>query len=183
MLILLEHYKLQLTVVLPKVCFIIRKAQQKNKKKSLETTQQKIQKTIDKVRLGEINEWGSKYNITSEAQFLEKLKKYVMLDRDIQVLDLQINTAINKAMNGNDPEIVISLDDNKLNQDKYQQILHKVYSVIRFKVYHEIQKKMRNKNKTNQNNMNDSMMSTGSLAIEEDEYANLVKDLDTEDIH
>ena len=115
MLILLEHYKLQLTVVLPKVCFIIRKAQQKNKKKSLETTQQKIQKTIDKVRLGEINEWGSKYNITSEAQFLEKLKKYVMLDRDIQVLDLQINTAINKAMNGNDPEIVISLDDNKLN--------------------------------------------------------------------
>ena len=61
-----------------------------------------------------------------------------MLDRDIQVLDLQINTAINKAMNGNDPEIVISLDDNKLNQDKYQQILHKVYSVIRFKVYHEI---------------------------------------------
>ena len=54
------------------------------------------------------------------------------------MLDLQINTAINKAMNGNDPEIVISLDDNKLNQDKYQQILHKVYSVIRFKVYHEI---------------------------------------------
>lgn len=42
---------------------------------------------------------------------------------------------------------------------------------------------MRNKNKTSQNNMNDSMMSTGSLAIEEDEYANLVKDLDTEDIH
>lgn len=43
-----------------------------------------------------------------------------MLDRDIQVLDLSINTAINKAMNGNDPEIVISLDDNKLNQDTYQ---------------------------------------------------------------
>ena len=42
------------------------------------------------------------------------------MDRDIQVLDLQINTAINKAMNGSDPEIVIQLDDTKLNLDTYQ---------------------------------------------------------------
>ena len=71
------------------------------------------------MRLGEINEWGPRYNITNEAEFLAKLKKYVMLNQDIQALDLQINTAINKAMNGNDPEIVISLDDNKLDYDTY----------------------------------------------------------------
>lgn len=110
-----------------------------------------------------------------------------MLDRDIQVLDLQINTAINRAMNGNDPEIVISLDDSKLNYDTYQQIVHKVYSVIRFKVYHEIQKKMRtskkNKRQTSNPNMNDSMMSTNSLAIEEDEFIGLIKDIDIEDIN
>jgi hypothetical protein len=37
MLILLEHYKLQLTLVLPKVCFVVRKALQKGKKKMEET--------------------------------------------------------------------------------------------------------------------------------------------------
>ena len=68
-----------------------------------------------------------------------------MLDRDIQALDLSINTAINKAMNGSDPELVIILDDNKLNLDTYQQIIHKVYSVIRYKVYQEIQRKIRAK--------------------------------------
>ena len=79
----------------------------------------KVQKSIEKVRLGEINEWGPKYNCNSEAEFMTKLKKYVIMDRDIQVLDMHINTAINKAMNGSDPEIVITLDDNKLNLDTY----------------------------------------------------------------
>ena len=37
MLILLEHYKLQLTVVLPKVCFVMRKAQLKGSKKIADT--------------------------------------------------------------------------------------------------------------------------------------------------
>ncbi len=142
MLILLEHYKLQLTLVLPKVCFVVRKAKHKGTKK-LESTQAKIQRSIEKVRLGEINEWGPRYNCSTEAEFLAKLNKYVKLDKDIQALDLQIQTAINKAMNGSDPEIVIELDDSQLNLDKYQQIIHKVYSVIRFKVYNDIQKKIR----------------------------------------
>ena len=60
------------------------------------------------------------------------------MDRDIQVLDLEINTAINKAMNGNDPEIIIALDDPNLTLDVYQQIIHKVYSVVRFRIYNEI---------------------------------------------
>lgn len=42
MLILLEHYKIQLTLVLPKVCFVVRKAQQKNKKKSMTATVARI---------------------------------------------------------------------------------------------------------------------------------------------
>ena len=118
MLILLEHYKLQLTLVLPKVCFLVRRAQQKGQNKMIET-QAKIQTSIEKIRRGQINEWGPKYGSNSEAEFLAKLKKYVMLDREIQVLDLQINTSINKALNGSDPELVISLDDSKLNLDTY----------------------------------------------------------------
>ena len=134
MLILMEHYKLQLTLVLPKVCFVMRKAQQKGGKKLI-STQGKIEKSVEKVRRGEITEWGPKYGCSSEGDFLAKLKKYAILDRDIQVLDLQINTAINKAMNGSDPELIITLDDPKLNLDTYQQIIHKVYSVVRFRIY------------------------------------------------
>ena len=37
-LVLLEHYKLQLTRVLPKVLLVIRKAQQRGNKKKLEET-------------------------------------------------------------------------------------------------------------------------------------------------
>ena len=90
------------------------------------------------MRRGEITEWGPKYGCSSESDFLTKLKKYAILDRDIQVLDLEINTAVNKAMNGNDPEIIIALDDPNLTLDVYQQIIHKVYSVVRFRIYNEI---------------------------------------------
>ena len=100
---------------------------------------------------------------------------------------MQINTAINKAMNGSDPEIVIQLDDTKLNLDSYQQIVHKVYSVIRYKVYHEIQRKVRaaksNNRQRSNPNMNDSMMSTQSLAIGEDDLTMMIKDLDIDNIN
>ena len=86
----------------------------------MEETQNKIKKTIDKVRLGEINEWGPKYQVNNEADFVAKLKKFAMVDRDIQVLNLQIDTAVDRAMDGSDPELVIQLDDNQLNLDKYQ---------------------------------------------------------------
>ena len=82
MLILMEHYKLQLTLVLPKVCFVMRKAQQKGGKK-LTSTQGKIEKSVEKVRRGEITEWGPKYGCRDEADFVAKLKKLSILDRDI----------------------------------------------------------------------------------------------------
>ena len=117
-LILLEHYKLQLTLVLPKVLLVVRKAKQKGKK--IEETRKKIQKTLTKVRLGEIQEWGPKYNCKTETEFVTKLNKFKMLDRSVQTLDLQIETAINKAMSGIDPELVISLDDARLSLETYQ---------------------------------------------------------------
>ena len=60
-----------------------------------------------------------------------------------------------------------------------------MYSVIRYKVYHDIQKKIRaNKNRQKSNpNMNDSMMSTNSLALGEDDLTGLIKDLDIEVIN
>lgn len=90
-------------------------------------------------------------------------------------------------MNGSDPELVITLEDQKLNLDTYQQIINKVYSVIRYKVYHEIQKKIRaskmmNRQKSNPN-MNDSVLSGTSLAIGEEDLTNLIKDLDIEAIN
>lgn len=81
-LILLEHYKLQLTLVLPKVLLVVRKKMQKGKK-GVEETQDKLKKSLDKVRLGEIQDWGPKYSCNSESEFLSKLAKYKMLDRDI----------------------------------------------------------------------------------------------------
>jgi len=62
-----------------------------------------------------------------------------------------------------------------------------VYSVIRYKVYQEIQKKIRiNKKNPRQKsnpNMNDSMLSTLSLAIGDDDLSNMIKDLDIEVIN
>ena len=91
-------------------------------------------------------------------------------------------------MNGSDPELVISLDDSKLNLDTYQQIIHKVYSVIRYKVYQEIQRKIRANKSTymrqkSNPNMNDSVLSTISLAIGEEDLTNMIKDLDIETIN
>ena len=186
MLIILEHYKLQLTIVLPKVSFIVRKSQKKGKK-NLEANQATIQRSIDKIRLGEINEWGHKHNCNTEAEFLTKLNRYVLLDRNIQALNMEINTAIEKARNGNDPELLITLDDNKLNIDTYQQIIHKVYSVIRYRVYQNIQKKVRAERKITRQksnpNQNDSVVSSNSLALGEQDLTNLVKDLDVEAVH
>ena len=90
------------------------------------------------MRKGEINDWGPTYNIQTDTDFLLKLKKYVLLDKDIQRLDLEISTAINKAVNGNDPEMIITLDDPKFNLEVYQQIISKVYAVTRYRVYQQI---------------------------------------------
>lgn len=105
--------------MLPKVLLVVRKAIQRGNKKKIEETQAKVRKSLEKVRIGEIQEWGPKYNCNNESDFLTKLNKYKMLNRGIQALDLQIETAINNALNGSDPELIITLDDPKLNLDTY----------------------------------------------------------------
>ena len=49
----------------------------------MDSTHAKVKKSIEKVRSGQVNEWGPRFNCNSESEFLSKLKKYVMLDRDI----------------------------------------------------------------------------------------------------
>lgn len=89
-------------------------------------------------------------------------------------------------MEGSDPEIVIELYDNKLNLDTYQQIIHKVYSVMRYKTYNDIQKKIRINKKTKRQksnpNMNDSVVSSNSIAIGDEEFTSLINNIDIDEI-
>lgn len=68
-------------------------------------------------------------------------------------------------------------------------MVNKVYAVTRYKVYLEIQKKVRNQKLKKQKapranpNMNDSVLSTTSMAIGEDELTRLITDLDIDDIN
>ena len=89
-------------------------------------------------------------------------------------------------MNGSDPEIIIQLDDSKLNLDTYQQIIHKLYSVIRYRVYHEIQKKKRANKlaaRHSSQSVNDSLHSTNSLVLGDDDLTTLINNLDIEQIN
>ena len=65
------------------------------------------------------------------------------VSKEIQKLDLEIKTSIARAMEGNDPELLIQIDDSKLNLEVYQQVVSKVYAVIRHKVYHKIKTKQK----------------------------------------
>lgn len=58
--------------------------------------------------------------------------------------------------------------------------------MIRYRVYQEIQKKMRSAKtlkRSKTSGLNDSMLSTTSLALGEDDLTNLIKDLDIEEIN
>jgi hypothetical protein len=95
------------------------------------------------VRKGEITTWGPAYNCKSEGDFDTKLHQFVYVSKEIQKLDLEIKTSIGRAMEGNDPELLIQIDDSKLNLEVYQQVVSKVYAVIRHKVYHKIKTKQK----------------------------------------
>ena len=95
------------------------------------------------MRKGEITTWGPAYNCKSEGDFDAKLHQFVYVSKEIQKLDLEIKTSIGRAMEGNDPELLIQIDDSKLNLEVYQQVVSKVYAVIRHKVYHKIKTKQK----------------------------------------
>ena len=60
-----------------------------------------------------------------------------------------------------------------------------MYSVIRYRVYHDIQKKKKNRigRQTANPNANDSMMSGASNLLDEDELEDMIADLDVESIN
>lgn len=146
-MILLEYYKLELSLVMPKICLLVRKAQGKGKTKLMEKTKTVVEQTILKVRKGVVRERGPQYNVFSEAEFNRKLSQFVYVSKDIQRLNLEIETSIQRATTGGDPELLITIDDSKLNLEVYQQIMCKLYAVIRYKIYQKIKLKQ-NKNKS-----------------------------------
>ena len=66
-----------------------------------------VQKTIAKVRSGEITTWGPVYNIESEADFEAKLHQFSLVSNEIKQLDLELKECLKRAMDGKDPELVI----------------------------------------------------------------------------
>ena len=55
----------------------------------------------------------------SESEFNRKLSQFVFVDKDIQRLNLEIETSIQRALAGGDPELLITIDDSKLNIELY----------------------------------------------------------------
>ena len=172
MCVVLELYKLEIISLLPKILTIARKAQSKKKAALIEKTKSQsnieyilnalVHKTISKVRQEVIQEHGSQINCQSEVEFFSKLDK-LMISQDVQVINDEINLAIEKAINGEEPELELKFDDDKLDSDSYKQIVTKIYAVIRFRLYQKIKNKL---------------LKNGSLG--ESELRECVRDLDIE---
>lgn len=71
------------------------------------------------MRKGEISTWGPAYHCKSEGDFESKLQQFVYVSKEIQKLELEIKTSIDRALDGNDPELLIQIDDSKLNLEVY----------------------------------------------------------------
>lgn len=65
------------------------------------------------------------------------------MSEEVKTLDDLLNGAIEKALVGLDPELKIELEDPKLDSESYKQIVSKVYSVIRFKLYQSIKNRQK----------------------------------------
>ena len=145
-----------------------------------------VKKTIQKVKKGEIALWGPDYNCKSEGDFDTKLHQFVLVSNEIKLLDLEIKTSIARAIEGNNPDLLIQLDDVKLNLDVYQQIMSKVYAGIRYQVYQRIKTKLKNSHDrrsksdyiARQKEDNDIAL----LIVDADDIQDLIKELDIEAI-
>lgn len=65
-------------------------------------------------------------------------------------------------------------------------IIAKVYAVIRYRVYQQIQKKKRAQKGLNQqsgSNPNDSMLSSQSIALNNEDITNMLREIDIEEIN
>ena len=54
------------------------------------TLNNRVEKTILKVRKGIIKEHGSNFNVANESEFDRKLHQFVFVDKEIQSLNLEI---------------------------------------------------------------------------------------------
>ena len=61
-----------------------------------------------------------------------------MIALEVQKIHKEIQVAIDKALEGEDPELKVTLEDEKLDYESYKQIITKIYAVIRFKLYQKI---------------------------------------------
>ncbi|CDW79653.1 UNKNOWN [Stylonychia lemnae] len=165
MCIILEQYKLEIITLLPKILQIARKAQAKKKQTIIEKTKVQIMKTINKVKQEVLLEFGSLVSCKNEDEFNAKLDKLKIFPQ-VQQIDIEITEAIEKALNGIDPQLQVVLEDQKLDLESYKQIGYKIYAVIRYKLYQKL-KPLQKKE-------------IGYLG--ENEIKDCVKDLDVEQI-
>lgn len=77
----------------------------------------------------------------SDEEFQIKVQRFTLISEEVKVLNDEINKAISLAIEGEDPQLTISLDDPKLDIESYKQIVTKVYATIRFKLYQRIKQK------------------------------------------
>jgi len=88
------------------------------------------------VKLQVIEEHGNLIECESEIDFDTKLGKYKSMKlHHISSLIERIETSIRNACQGEECGLYLELEDRKLDQDMYQQIVSKIYSVIRYKMY------------------------------------------------
>eukprot|EP00347_Sterkiella_histriomuscorum_P000676 403374927 len=167
MSIILEQFKLEIITLLPKILQIARKSLTKKKQSLIEKTKQQIIKTINKVRLEVIEEYGELVGCKNEEEFFSKLDK-LRVSQDVQKIDDQIIGAIEMALQGQEPDLKVELEDEKLDCECYKQIVSKLYSVIRFKLYQNIKQKLR--------------LSANSGNLTENDLRECVKDLDIETV-
>ena len=108
-------------------------------------------------------------------------------------VDTDINRSILAAMEGEEPGLVITQEDDKLTLECFQQILSKLYATLRYRVYQKIKNKARapyakkstlNRSSQLEDVVNYSEMSLGEIAahvvVGEEDVDNLVRDIDTE---
>lgn len=64
--------------------------------------------------------------------------------KEIAKINEELKVAEKKALEGKDPELNIDLEDENLNYDIYQQIISKIYAVIRYSLYQAIKEQTDN---------------------------------------
>ncbi len=134
---LLEFYKLELSIILPKIQALVQKAASKPQK--LAHIKDSLYLSIEKIKLSVLHKYGRSMSL-QEFQ--------VQYDRSTCPLKLEIALAIQNALEGKNYSLEVQ-DDTGLTQELYFQVMTKMYAVIRHLIYREL------KSKTSEQEIND----------------------------